>query len=155
MKSLRTSILLLFMGLCFTGFAVADEKATKEECVANCKAAAQMMKEIGCESMLKKINDRNGPFVWKDTYVFCIDIKNGWNLAHPIKPGLIHKRLAGMRDMDGKMFFAEFIKTAKTRGEGWVSYKWPKVGEIKPSSKITFVYRVPGEDMAMCAGIYE
>ncbi|MDM8549747.1 cache domain-containing protein [Desulfobacterales bacterium HSG2] len=154
MKRIITSALVLFFSFCLTEFVFSEEKATKEECVAKCKEAAQMVKNIGIEAALKKMQDKNGPFVWKDTYIFCIDIEKGWAVAHPIKPGLVHKKLVGIRDIDGKMFFAELIKVAKTKGEGWVSYKWPKVGEKKPLPKLTFVYRVPGENMAICAGIY-
>lgn len=154
MKRIITSALVLFFSFCFTETVFSEEKATKEECMAKCKEAAQMVKNIGIKATLEKIQDKNGPFVWKNTYIFCIDIEKGWNVAHPIKPGLVHKRLAGIRDTDGKMFFAEFIKVAKTKGEGWISYKWPKVGEKRPSAKLTFIYRVPGENIAMCAGIY-
>jgi signal transduction histidine kinase len=141
---------ILFIG----GQALAAEKATEAECIAKCEAAAAMVKEIGLEATLEKVADKNGPFVWKDTYIFCIDIEKGWNVADPIKPGLVGKRLTAMKDSNGKMFFAEFINVAKGEGKGWVDYMWPKVNEKKPSLKRTYVYRVPGENVAMLAGIY-
>ena len=38
MKKVLTFILILFLGICFGGLVVASEKATKDECVAKCRA---------------------------------------------------------------------------------------------------------------------
>ncbi|MFH1156076.1 MAG: cache domain-containing protein [Pseudomonadota bacterium] len=141
--------------LCFLGTAIAGEIATQEECVAKCKAAADMVKEKGLEATLAVINDKNGPFVWKDTYVFCIDIDRQANIAHPITPKLIGKNLMGAKDANGKLFFAEFINVASTAGSGWVEYMWPKPGEKSPSPKSTYVYKVSDHNVFMAAGIYK
>jgi cytochrome c len=155
MKRIFALLFVFSVGIFLSGLAVAGDKATKEECVAKCKEAAAMVKEKGLEATLQTINDKNGPFVWKDTYVFCLDLNKTCNIAHPIKPKLIGKNLTAAKDAGGKLFFAEFINVAKDKGEGWVSYMWPKPGEKNPSPKITYVYKVPGEDVAMLAGIYE
>ncbi len=155
MNKFLVSIVILMVGCMFTGIGQADEKATKEECVAKCKEAAQLVVDEGMTSALAKINDSKGEFVWKDTYVFCLDLNKKCNIAHPIKPTLIGKNLMGAKDSNGTMFFAEFISVAKNKGEGWVSYMWPKPGEKKSSPKIAYVYKVPGYDIAMLAGIYE
>lgn len=139
----------------FTGLALAAENATKEECMAKCKQAAEMVGEKGLDAALTAIMDKNGPFVWKNSYVFCIDMEKKANIAHPIKPKLIGKNLMHVKDVNGKLFFAEFINTAKNSGAGWVDYMWPKPGEKKPVPKTTYVYRVPGEPVFMAAGIYE
>ncbi len=92
--------------------------------------------------------------MWKDTYVFALDIDKHTVLAHPFKPGLKGKVLIGIKDVKGKMFFAEMCKMAKTNKEGWVEYMWPRPGEKKPSPKKTYIYRVPSTSVAMAAGIY-
>lgn len=155
MKKVLTCGLILILGLCFVGFVVASEKATKDECVSKCKDAAKMVKDVGLDATLEKIKDRNGEFVWKDSYVFCINLDTAKMLAHPIKPKLIGKMLMGIKDVNGKMFFVEYINLAKSKGQGWVDYMWPKPGEKKPSPKLTYVYRVPGENVVMLAGIYK
>jgi len=155
MKKGFVCLLALSLMVCFSGFAVAGEKATKAECVAKCEEAAAMVKKIGLQATLDKIMDKNGPFVWKDTYIFCLDLKKQCNIAHPIKPKLIGKNLMAAKDVNGKTFFAEFINVAKSKGNGWVGYKWPKPGEKKPSPKVAYVHKVPGMDVAMLAGIYE
>lgn len=156
---MRKNVLcFVFVGMVAMAFAAhvwARDKATKDECVTKAKEAAKLVQEAGLETALETLNDKNGPFVWKDTYVFCIDLEKQYNIAHPIKPGLIGKNLMGIKDVNGTMFFAEFINKAKNEGEGWVSYMWPKPGEKKPSPKVTYVYKVPGENVAMLAGIYE
>ena len=131
MTKFSTTLFVFLFSIWFAGFAVAGESATKEECIAKCKQAAQLAKEQGLDVALQKINDKNGEFDWKDTYVFAISIDDVTIVAHPIKPALIGKKLAGMKDINGKMFFAEFAKVAKSPGEGWVSYMWPKPGEKK------------------------
>jgi signal transduction histidine kinase len=148
-------ISIFLIALLVATTVIAAEDATKEECLAKTKEAAQLVKEKGLEAALEKINDKAGPFVWKNSYVFCIDLEKQCNIAHPVTPALIGKNLMGAKDVNNVMFFAEFISVAKTQGEGWVSYMWPKPGETAPSKKATFVYRVPGQNVAMLAGIYE
>ncbi len=156
MKKRSLMVLVISLVTVFImGRAIAMEKATKEECMAKCKQAADMVKEKGLDETLAVLMDKNGPFVWKDTYVFCIDIEKQANIAHPIKPKLIGKNLMHVKDVNGTMFFAEFVNLAKGEGSGWVKYMWPKLGEKKPSPKATYVYKVPGESVFMAAGIYE
>lgn len=143
------------VAMLFAVSAWAEDKASKEECIAKANKAAELVQSAGLETALETINDKNGPFVWKDTYVFVLDLGSTEIAAHPIKPGLIGKNLMALKDVNGKMFFAEFVNTAKNGGEGWVSYMWPKPGEKTPSPKVTYVYRVPGSDAVMLAGVYE
>ena len=150
---LTISVLTLFCTISLSGTIFAAEKATKEECVAKVKEAVAMIKKSGLKDTLAKISDPKGPFQWKDTYLFAYDLQ-GVMKAHP-NPGLVGKNLMGLKDTNGKMYVAEFIATAKSPGEGWVSYTWPKPGEEKASPKTTYVYRVPGENIAIFAGIYE
>jgi cytochrome c len=154
MKKLFLLGLLCLLGLVLTTNAVA-ETATKGEVVLKCKEAVQYYKANGADNALAKVNDKTGQFVWKDSYVFAVDLKHGKVVAHPIKPALVGKTLVGLKDINGKMFFNEFIHVGKTKGEGWVSYMWPKPGEKKPSPKLTYVHRIEGEDVAMLSGIYE
>ena len=84
-----------------------------------------------------------------------MDLDSGAMIAHPIKPALIGKVLLTMKDTKGKLFFAEFVNVAKKDGEGWVGYMWPKPGEKTMSSKLTYIYRVPGQNVFLGSGIYE
>ncbi len=120
-----------------------------------CKMAAQMVLEKGVEASIEIINDKSGPFVWKDTYIFLIETDTTTLLAHPMEPSLIGKNHIGRKDANGKLFVVEFTHHANSvKGHGWVDYMWPKPGEKTPSRKKTFIYRVPGTTLAVGAGIY-
>ena len=153
----KAALVLVCFGFLFvfcTAISVAQEKATKDECVAKCKEAAALIKEGGIEAALPKLQDPKGPFVWKDSYVFVQDLQ-GKMLAHPINPKLIGKSFNGLKDVNGKMFNTEMTEIAKNAGEGWVSYMWPKPNETTPSAKSAFILRVPGQEILVGAGIYE
>ena len=63
--------------------------------------------------------------------------------------------LMGIKDVNGKMFFVEYINLAKTKGEGWVDYMWPKPGEKKPSKKASYIHYTKGQKASFGAGVYE
>ncbi len=57
-----------------------------------------------------------------------------------------------MKDTTGKLFVQEYLEVAKTKGEGWTEYMYPKPEELKKptpfkekisSKKLSYVYRVP------------
>ena len=156
MKKILIASLLVCSMIAFCGITFANDKATKDECVSMCKKAAKLVEEKGADAAFAVFNDKNGPFVWKDSYVFAMNADNGIILAHAIKPALIGKDLMALKDVNGTMIFVELTKGAKSAsGEAWVNYMWPKPGEKTPSKKATYVYKVPGQNIAVCAGIYE
>jgi signal transduction histidine kinase len=145
--------LVIGIGLAGTVFA---QEATKDECVAKCKEAAQLVMDEGLAAAIAKINNPNGPFVWKDSYVFLMDL-DGKMLAHPVMPDLIGKNQLELRDKspDKKLFVQDFIRVAKSPGAGWVDYVWPRPGYKAPAMKRSYIYRVPGKDVFVGAGVYE
>jgi signal transduction histidine kinase len=146
-----TLVLLVCAGL--PALALA-ESATQEECIAKSKEAAQMLQEKGLDATVAAINDKEGPFVWKDTYVFLMNM-DGKMLAHPMSPALLEKdSLLEVKDANDKALFVEFVNVA-AQGEGWVDYVWPKPGEEAPSPKSTYIYQVPGTQYFVGAGIYK
>jgi signal transduction histidine kinase len=124
--------------------------------VAKSKEAAAMVNEKGVGAAVEEINKKNGKFVWADTYVFLMDL-DGKMLAHPMSPALIGKNVLDMKDKGtpGKLLFKEFVEVAKGKGEGWVDYMWINPGDPSPRKKVTYIYRVPGKDLFVGAGIYE
>jgi hypothetical protein len=150
-------VLVSFLsGLILTTAVFAEERASREECVAMCKAAAIMLKGNKAAG-IAEISNPKGKFVWKDSYVFLMD-KNGKMLAHPFSPQLLKKdNLLQETDYNKakpKKIFTEFIDVAFTNGDGWVDYKWPKPGKKTPSDKFTFIHRVGWTDMFVGAGTY-
>jgi signal transduction histidine kinase len=156
MKKLAIITLAVVVGFCLSTNVFA-ETATKEEVIAKCKEAADMVKADKAAG-IAEIAKKDGKFVWKDTYVFAMDL-NGKMLAHPIKPALTEKdTLFGTPDKNTekpKMIFDEFVKVAKEKGEGWVDYMWPKPGEEAPAVKDTYILKVQDADILVGAGIYK
>jgi methyl-accepting chemotaxis protein len=74
---------------------------------------------------------KNGYFWMNDTDAKIV--------MHPIKPQLDGKDLSAYKDKGGKRIFFEFARVAKTEGEGFVDYVWPKPGFEKPQDKVSFV----------------
>ena len=153
-RSIQTTTIVLILITCFAALAWA-EAATKEEVIAKCEEAAKLVQEKGVETAGQAIGDKAGPFVWKDTYVFLMDL-DGKMLAHPIKPELTERTdILEVKDTDGKPLFVEFVEVAGKSGEGWVDYMWPKPGEEKPVAKSSYIYRVEGTPYFVGAGIYK
>jgi signal transduction histidine kinase len=91
---------------------------------------------------------------------------DGNRLAHPYAAPKDPKimNLFNMKDMTGKLFVQEYKEVAKTRGEGWTEYMYPKPQELKKpaphkekksSKKLSYVYRVPGKELMVIAGFFE
>jgi cytochrome c len=134
--------------------AAHAQQATKEECVTKCHEAAALISAKGLDEAIKAIGDPKGPFVWKDSYVFLMNL-DGKMLAHPMQPELTklpHCLL--ITDPTDKALFVAFVNLARTVGQGWVDYMWPKPGKKSPSKKLTYIYRVPNQDLFVGAGVY-
>ncbi|MDD2897712.1 MAG: cache domain-containing protein [Desulfuromonadaceae bacterium] len=153
MKKLCT-VVAIFVSLCFSMNVWASQSATKDECVLKCREAAAFINSKGLAAAIKEIGDPKGTFVWKDTYVFLMNL-DGKMLAHPMQPELTQlAHCLLITDPTDKAIFVSFVNTARNEGQGWVEYLWPKPGKKSPSKKITYVYRVPGKDLFVAAGIY-
>ncbi len=157
MKKLLTLFLAMLVWTAFSNTAFsAEENATVGECVEMCKLAAEAILKDK-DAALAEIAKKDGKFVWKDSYVFAMDLK-GKMLAHPMMPGLMKMdNLLSTPDknpVNPKMLFVEFVVLAATKGEGWVEYMWPKPGSTEPVKKETYIYRVPNTSILVGAGIY-
>ena len=86
-------------------------------------------------------------------YYFLMDA-SGRIIMHPINPQLDGKDMLNEKDPEGKYFFREMARTAKDKGEGFVSYMWPKAGNSKAVPKITYVKYNRDWDMIIGTGIY-
>lgn len=155
MKRVAIATLSVFVAILVAAVAHGDS-ATRDECVAKCKEAAQFIAEKGLDEAIKEVNNKEGKFVWKDTYVFLMDL-DGKMLAHPMNPALIGQNLLDRKDKGepGKLLFKEFVELAKGKGEGWVDYMWANPGDPAPRKKVSFILRVPGKPLLVGAGIYE
>jgi signal transduction histidine kinase len=156
MRRFMPVVLGIAVSLCLAGGALAADGATKDECVAKTKEAGKLVADKGVDAAIAEVNKKDGKFVWKDTYVFLMDL-DGKMIAHPMSPALIGKNVLDMKDKGdpGKLLFVEMVDVAKGKGEGWVAYMWTNPGDPKPRKKVTYIYRVPGKNVFAGAGVYE
>lgn len=153
MKKLTFVSLLLVLLFSINVFA-ADPSATKDECVVKCHEAASLITTKGLEEAVKMISNPKGPFVWKDSYVFLMNL-DGKMLAHPFQPELCKlEHVLLITDPTDKALFVHFVNLARKVGHGWVEYMWPKPGKTTPSKKLSYIYRVPDQDLFVGAGVY-
>jgi len=155
------SIMLVAIAAVLLATSVLADSATKEECIAKSREAVQLISEKGLDAALPELNNKDGKFVWKDSYVFVMDFQ-GTMLANGTNPGVVGKNLMQWKDTEGKMIVQGFIEVAKGKGEGWFDYMYPKPEEIKKpleqrisSKKASYIHRVPGKDLFVGAGVYE
>jgi signal transduction histidine kinase len=155
MRRIIIITLALVLGLCLATTAFAD-KATKEEVIAKVKKATAMITNKGQDAAFKEINNKKGKFVWKDTYVFVFDLE-GTLVARAFRQQGIGQNWMNLKDQSSppKQMVKEMVDLAKDKGEGWVGYMYPKPGEDAPSKKTSYIYRVPGQNLFVGAGIYE
>ncbi|MBA5689134.1 cache domain-containing protein [Rugamonas apoptosis] len=153
MKSIIKSImacvvaLLLLPAICVAG----EERGTAPEAEALVKKAVAFMKQNGREKALAEFNKQTSQFRVKDMYIVAFDM-TGMGLAHP-NPKLVGKSTPGIKDVDGKMIFREYVNTVETKGKGWVDYKWPSPATGAIESKSTYLEKV--DDIIIGAGIYK
>ncbi len=75
-------------------------------------------------------------------------------IMHPFNTALNGTDLSDNKDPSGKRFFVEMVNVAKEKGEGMVTYQWPKAGETKPSDKISYVALYKPWGWVIGSGIY-
>ncbi len=128
--------------------------STKEEVVAFVEKAADYLKNArDRQKVYNEMSDPHGRFVKGELYVFVNTIE-GYTQAHGQNPKLVGKFMLDLKDADGKFFMREITEIAKTKGNGWVEYKWmdPVTGRIM--EKMTYCQRVGGDVYIGC-GIYK
>ncbi|MFP4392444.1 MAG: cache domain-containing protein [Desulfohalobiaceae bacterium] len=152
--SILSILLTALMAFFLANPVLARDYATKEECVTMCQEAAAYVQNHDLEKAIERISDPEGRFVWKDSYVFLMNLE-GKMLAHPFKPELTEKDHVLLHtDPTGKALFVHFVNLARSTGEGWVEYMWPRPGKETPRKKKTYIYRVPGTELFVGAGVY-
>jgi signal transduction histidine kinase len=132
----------------------ARDGATREEVVIKCHEAASVFASKGLEELTKQISNPQGTFVWKDSYVFLMDLE-GKMVAHPMQPELMKmKHVLLVTDPVGNAIFVHFVNLALSSKSGWVEYLWPRPGQKTPTKKTTYIYRIPGQNYFVGSGIY-
>ena len=88
-----------------------------------------------------------------DEYFWINDLTPAM-IMHPLKPELDGKSLSESKDPTGKQLFVEMAQVAKTKGGGFVDYKWPMPGASKPVAKVSYVKHFEPWGWVIGSGIY-
>jgi hypothetical protein len=129
--------------------AADDDVASPEEVVSKVWAASRFLNEKGA-SGVAAFNSKDGPWVWKDSYVFVYDCRLDRMVAHPLRPDLVGRPVMQITDNNGKLIFKDLCKAGGDKRGGWVEYLWTKPGAGGVSRKISYAL---GADIAFATGI--
>jgi signal transduction histidine kinase len=146
---------LLSVGLCTV--AVGQDHATAQEVVAKVREAASTLSKMGD---VTQFDQKQGPWVWKDTYIFIYDCDKKVMAAHPVKPEMIGQEISSIKDAkSGKIIIpdaAAFCKTVQDSPSGvWKEFWWPKPGEKEASRKLAYYLSAKGTPYVAIAGVYD
>ena len=151
MKKVLAAILINLLLVSFALAAGAD-KGSANEAKTMVEKAAALIKSDGKDKAFAEFTNKKGKFIDRDLYIFVVDF-SGLTLAHGGNEKLVGKDMSELKDADGKFFIKEFIELAKTKGTGWVDYKWanPVTNKIEPKS--TYIQKV--DNYFLGCGIYK
>ncbi len=148
MKKLLAGVMITLFLASFAFAAIG----TANEAKALVSKAVEHIKANGKEKAFAEFTNQKGKFNDRDLYIFVVDF-NGLTLAHGGNTALVGKNMLDLKDADGGFFIKKFIELAKTKGSGWVDYKWqnPVSKNIEPKS--TYIQKV--DDYFVGCGIYK
>ena len=157
MKSSRilTGVAVALLNVALSTVAVGQNKATAQEVIAKVREAASTLSKTGD---LASFNQKQGPWVWKDSYIFVEDCDKKVVAAHPFTPEQIGQPLGSIKNTSGKIIYpdpAALCDGAKKPSGVWIEYRWTKLGEKEDSRKISYYLSVKVTQYVMAAGIYD
>lgn len=152
----------IIMIKCF--FEYGDQIATKERLLSaavdspssvlhhygELEASGKMSREDAQKEALFVIKSMR----YQDKEYFWINDTEAKMVMHPVKSELDGKDMSDFKDPDGKKIFVEFASIAKTKGDGYYDYKWPKPGMTDPVDKKSYVRLYKPWGWVVGSGVY-
>src|ERR1035438_295629 len=114
------AVALISVALCTV--AVGQDHATAQEVVAKVREAASTLSKTGDPA---QFNQKEGPWVWKDTYIFIDDCDKKVVAAHPLKPEQIGQDMGSIKDPKGNNIFPNpkaLCEAARKPSGTWAEY---------------------------------
>ena len=141
--------------LLLKGVAVFDlgarEHGTAQEAQDMVRRGCAFLREHGRQALIAEVNRlEQGRFIDRDLYLMVIGADSVF-LAHGNNPRTLGQGPRS-RDVDGRLFVQDMTSVARTRGEGWIDYKWAHPVTNEVLTKSTFVQRAG--DVVVACGIY-
>jgi len=130
--------------------AVAEDNPA--DAVAMVEKGLAYMQKNGKDALVQEINNKNPEFINGSIYLYIRGL-DGIVIAHPINPKLVGKNMLDLPDADGKYYRKDIITLAKTKGKGWVDYRYNNPVSKQVENKTTYILR--NNDVILEAGIYK
>lgn len=153
MKKLGSLILGFFMAMFVCNLSVAaDDRGTADQATAMVKKAIAYFKANGKDKALADFNDpANKQFHDRDLYVIAFDMEGTMLASANAK--MVGKPMMDFKDGDGKLVTKEMLNVAKTKGAGWVEYRWPNPITKVLDQKTTYIEKI--DNYFLGVGIYK
>ncbi|MBC3936584.1 cache domain-containing protein [Undibacterium rugosum] len=142
--------LLITLALISANISQAADKP--EDAVAMVEKGLAYLQKNGKDALVREINAKNPDFIVGELYLYIRGI-DGTVLAHPVNPKLVGKNLIELPDAEGKLFRKDIVELAKSKGKGWVDYRYNNPVSKQIESKSTYLQRAG--DIILEAGIYK
>lgn len=155
MRKIFAVVALTLLNVALPRVAVGQDHATAEEVVAKVREAASTLSKTGD---LTAFTQKQGPWVWKDTYVFVNDCSTKLVAANPVKSAQVGENFGSLKDTRGKTLYPDpeaFCNAAKKPSGNWIEYWWPKPGQKEGSRKVSYYLNAPGTPYVVGAGVYD
>lgn len=155
MRKMLVVVVVALLSCTLASVASAQEKATPQEVVAKVREAAAALSK---SHDVSQFNQKQSPWVWKDTYIFVQDCDKKVVAAHPMIPNRAGTDLATIKDAKGRRIYPDvqhLCGEARTPNGVWIEYWWPKPGEKTDSRKVTYFLSAKGTPYIVGAGIYD
>jgi len=130
-----------------------EARGTSEQAKALLDKAVAHYGAVGRAQALSDFDERQGPFVDRDLYVFCFGPGRQIS-AHGMNAALIGKDIGIFKDHDGKAFAAEMYDLGISNGSGQIDYQWVNPTTKKIERKSSHFQKVASDEV--CAvGFYK
>ena len=123
----------------------ASPEVERIEALVN-KAAALV--ESKGKAAFTEFRQRGSEWWSGEVYVFAYS-PDGTVILNPAFPAREGRAYHGEKDKKGKAFHDELLKTARTKGSGWVDYWLPRPGQTEPSQKWSYVKAVKADGVML------
>lgn len=148
-------VVVALVSIVLCTLAVGQGHATAREVVAKVREAASTLAKTGD---LAQFNQKQGPWVWKDTYIFVLNCDKMTQAAHPLRPDLIGTEISSIKDPKGNAIFPnpkDVCEAARKPSGVWEEYSWAKPGEKEGSRKVSYLLGAKGTPYVVAAGVYD
>jgi uncharacterized protein len=126
---------------------------TADEAIAMVKRVQARFARDGADRTFAAVTAQDPAFRDRDLYVYIMNFDCVIQ-AHAARRELVGKSLWEFRDQDGIYPARNTVEMARTKGSGWIDYRWtnPKTGQVE--AKSTYVEKL-GDRYAIGVGIYK